>query len=221
MRRWLKGGITLDYPHPHCWRPTGNNPGSFYTLFSHPRERAFLPFFSWPRAVKGKQSLAENSASNNLSAVGPSCKESRPPLSLSITPPLTLCSFVQQPCYRFFSSNQSRNFLRLSLNGERISCACADFRAILTEIFFCSKHSEKKFSDERKRTKENPRRFFFLILSNVKSATFENLDRQTTHRFGNCNWHWADVKFTARAVIYEERGEERKGLGKGDGKREG
>lgn len=29
------------------------------------------------------------------------------------------------------------------------------------------------------------------------------------------------MKFTARAVIYEERGEERKGLGKGDGKREG
>lgn len=29
------------------------------------------------------------------------------------------------------------------------------------------------------------------------------------------------MKFTARAIIYEERGEERKGLGKGDGKREG
>lgn len=55
--------------------------------------------------------------------------------------------------------------------------------------FFSAKHSEKKFTDERKRkrTKENSRRFFFLILSNVKSATFENLDRQTTHRFGNCN----------------------------------
>lgn len=55
---------------------------------------ASVPFFSWPRAVKGKQSLAENSASNNLSAAGPSCKESRPPLSLSITPPLTLRSFA-------------------------------------------------------------------------------------------------------------------------------
>lgn len=124
---------------------------------------ASVPFFSWPRAVKGKQSLAENSASNNLSAAGPSCKESRPPLSLSITPPLTLRSFAGPLQTNLQTSDlpwMEREFL-----AQEISRARADFRAILTEIF--SRQTQgKKFSDERsgvkqKKERESSEIFFF------------------------------------------------------------
>lgn len=114
-----------------------------------PPQRASVPFFSWPRAVKEKQSLAENSASNNLSAVGPSCNESRPPLSLSITPPLTLLRSFVQPC-PLPNVSPPRNFLRLPSSRRKFHVH-ADFRATLAEILspFLRQTRWEKICNER------------------------------------------------------------------------